>query len=214
MRVLVLGASGGCGRWVVRLAAEGGHDVVAVVRPETPFEGPTGSRVVRGSPLDPTLLRSLAGDRDAVISCIGPRRTNPRNPWSPLRPPAGVAASSARAAVEVFGGKRFVAISAAGVGDSRPEVNLAMGALLRWSTIGTVYADLFVMEEVLRASALDWTAVRPVTLVDAKPTGRTREVRRFGAFSIVGRADVAGWLLRVAAESGASGSRTPMIGWW
>ena len=33
MRILVLGASGGCGRWVTRLAVAGGHAVTALRPP-------------------------------------------------------------------------------------------------------------------------------------------------------------------------------------
>ena len=129
----------------------------AVVRPESPFDAPPSVRVIRGSALDPELLRQAGEGCEGVISCVGPQRVNPANPWSPLRPPPGVATRSARAAASVLEGRRFVAISAAGVGDSRPLVNAPMRALLRWSTIGAMYADLESMEAVLRGSSLDWT---------------------------------------------------------
>ena len=37
MRLLVLRASGGCGRWVTRFAVRDGHDVTALVRQSTVF---------------------------------------------------------------------------------------------------------------------------------------------------------------------------------
>ena len=40
MKLLVLGASGGVGRWLTRFAVEGGHEVTAVVRPTTTFDAP------------------------------------------------------------------------------------------------------------------------------------------------------------------------------
>jgi uncharacterized protein YbjT (DUF2867 family) len=153
---------------------------------------------------------------DAVISCIGPQRTNPSNPWSPLKPPERVAENSARAAIaalEANGPKRLVAISAAGVGDSASAINPIMTFLIRRSTVGVMYADLDRMEQALRQSQLDWYAVRPVTLVNRAPTSRTREVARFGMTSVIGRADVAAFLLRVATGSLTPRSRTPMIGW-
>ena len=42
LNLLVLGASGGCGQWLIRLAQERGHHVRALVRPATPFNPPTG----------------------------------------------------------------------------------------------------------------------------------------------------------------------------
>ena len=40
MRILVLGASGGCGKWATWLAAADGHAVTALVRPATRFDPP------------------------------------------------------------------------------------------------------------------------------------------------------------------------------
>ncbi len=47
MRLLILGASGGCGRWVFRFAVRDAHDVTALVR--RVFQGPPGVSVQRGS---------------------------------------------------------------------------------------------------------------------------------------------------------------------
>ncbi|MEZ5397930.1 MAG: NAD(P)H-binding protein [Bryobacterales bacterium] len=47
MKLLVLGASGGVGREVVRLAVARGHAVTAVVRPTTPFAPQPGVGVAR-----------------------------------------------------------------------------------------------------------------------------------------------------------------------
>jgi uncharacterized protein YbjT (DUF2867 family) len=76
-----------------------------------------------------------------------------------------------------------------------------------------MYADLAAMEAIYRASRLDWLAVRPVTLVDAKaPSDRARVVSRFGLLSTISRADVAAWLLRVVTDPPpAAAERTPMI---
>jgi uncharacterized protein YbjT (DUF2867 family) len=216
MRLAVLGASGGVGRWVTRLAAAAGHEVTAMVRPERTFDPPTGVRVVKGSALDATDLAAVLTDQESIISCLGAQRTQAWNPWSPLRPPARVAEPSARALAAVVQSttvRRVVVISAAGVGDSLARTNATMRWLLRHSTVGEMYADLGRMEDVLRASTLDWVALRPVTLVNSAPTSRTRAVSRYGLFSVVGRADVAAWLLRLATEPEIR-DRTPMIGWW
>jgi uncharacterized protein YbjT (DUF2867 family) len=110
--------------------------------------------------------------------------------------------------------RRVALISAAGVGDSLEKTNAMMRWMLRHSTVGEMYADLGAMEGVLRASALDWVAVRPVVLIDAKPSQRTRVVSAFRTHSVVARADVAAWLLRAVTDAAPIGDRTPMIGWW
>jgi len=217
MRLLVLGASGGCGRWVTRFAARDGHDVTALVRRSTIFQAPPGVCVQRGSVLDPNDLAHAIDGKDVVISCIGPQRTNPRNPWAPLRPPPQVAELSVRAiavALTVSRVRRFAAISAAGVGDSFGATNRLMQWLIRHSTIGAMYADLDAMEQVLRRSNLDWLAVRPVTLVNAAPSRRAKRLKQFRAASVIGRADVAAFLLRAATDPAPVTERTPMLGWW
>ncbi len=217
MRLLILGASGGCGRWATRLAAEAGHEVTALVRPETPFDPPAGVTVRRGSALSFVDLCQAVSKQEAVISCLGAQRVNPRNPWSPLRPPGHVAeANASRLAQAMFltRGKRLVAISAAGVGDSLAATNATMRWLLRSSTVGEMYADLEAMEAVYRESPLDWLAVRPVTLIDAKaPSTHARVVPRFRMVSTISRADVAAWLVRAATDPAPIADRTPMIGY-
>jgi uncharacterized protein YbjT (DUF2867 family) len=216
MRILVLGASGGCGNWATRLAAADGHAVTALVRPEARLAPPAGVTVLRGSVLDAAILARAVDGQDAVISCLGAQRVNPRLPWSPLRPPGPIAERSATALVSALSGtriRRVAAISAAGVGDSLPATNALMRWLLRTSTIGEMYADLERMEAVYRASDLDWIAVRPVTLIEVKPSSRARVVTRFRMSSVIAKADVAAWLLRSVTSPEPLGDRTPMIAW-
>ncbi len=199
------------------MAVEKGHEVTALVRPESAYAPPSGVVVERGSALDTAAVSRLLAGRDAVISCVGPQRTHPRNPWSPLRPPPGVAELSTRAVLAGLGddrARRFAAISAAGVGESLSATNGMMRWLIRHSSIGAMYADLEAMENVLGRSGIDWIAVRPVTLVSARPSSRARVLDRFRARSLIGRADVAGWLVRAVADPGPIENRTPMIGWW
>jgi uncharacterized protein YbjT (DUF2867 family) len=70
----------------------------------------------------------------------------------------------------------------------------SIGAALR-----TVYADLALMEDVLRDSDLDWTVVRPPRLTDRPLTGtyRTAYGQNVRRGFLVSRADVAHLMLRV-----------------
>ena len=64
------------------------------------------------------------------------------------------------------------------------------------------YADLALMEDILRDSGLDWTVVRPPRLTDGPVTGTYRTAYgqnlRRGLF--VSRADVAHLMLRVLEQ--------------
>ncbi len=216
VRILILGASGGVGRWVTRFAAQEGHQLTALVRPATSFLAPQGVVVQRGSVLEAADMSRAIERQEIVISCVGSQRANPRNPWSPLRPPPHIAERATQVLVDTVkaaGIRRVAAISAAGVGDSAEKANAVINWLVRHSTVGEMYADLERMEKVLVSSGLHWLAVRPGTLIDAAPSKRTKVLSRFRLHSVVGRADVAAWLLRAATDPQPIRERTPIIGW-
>ena len=155
------------------------------------------------------LARVFAG-HDAVISCLGIRRRHPRNPWSRMLSPPDLtsrAATAIVAAMQVSGIDLVLAISAAGVGDSRPRMSRWLRWLFDHSQIGVAYRDLELAEHIFAASSFDWTCVRPVTLSPrrAKPV---REVPFFGLTAMIPRESVAIWMLDQLAGSTL---RTPMI---
>lgn len=216
MKLIVVGASGQCGQWLVRAAVARGYDVTAYVRPSTVYPAPDGVRVVRGEVTEPSTVGEAMMGHDAVLSCVGPQRVNPANPFSPLKSPPHFCEQSARVlvtAAQQAGIGRLGAISAAGVAESAALLPWMMTWLLRHSTIGVMYADLCEMEQVYASSTLDWFAVRPVTLVNAPPTTRAREVSRFRMVSTIGRADVAQYMIDMLGPNPPSRSRTPFIGW-
>ncbi|MBM4777169.1 MAG: NAD(P)H-binding protein [Archangiaceae bacterium] len=58
MKIAVLGASGGCGKQLVELAAKRGHVVTAVARPTSKLEVPPGVKVDRGDLTSAEFLRA------------------------------------------------------------------------------------------------------------------------------------------------------------
>ena len=66
------------------------------------------------------------------------------------------------------------------------------------------------MEQVLRASGLDWQAVRPVRLSGGAGTGRAAITDSFPASATIPRADVAAFML-AELERPHFTARTPMI---
>jgi uncharacterized protein YbjT (DUF2867 family) len=211
MKLLVLGASGGCGAHVVRLALARGHEVTALVRAETDYGPPAGAAVVRDDVLRPGAIAEAARGHDAIVSCLGIRRRHPGNPWSGLVSPADFTSRTARAIVEAAhaaGIRRVVAISAAGVADSAPRMSALLRFVFGISRVGTAYRDLAAMEAVFAASDLDWTCVRPVTLANGAAQA-SRETDRFALTAKIDREAVAAWILDHVGA--AAVPRTPMI---
>lgn len=207
MKVTVLGASGGCGRWVVELALERGHDVTAVVRP-TSAAPPDGAEVIRGEVTDLEFVRSLPLG-DVTFCCVGQRRRS-LFPWSRLLSPPDLVQTVARHLVAARP-KRLVWISAGGVGTSRERLRFPITLMVRAGRVGTGYADLEVAESILEGAAFPTTAVRPVTLTNGTAPQPVGAVERFGLTSTVHRRSVAAWMLD-HAEAGTRSVPPALLG--
>ena len=215
MHILLLGATGGCGRWVARLATQRGHRVTAIVR-SAPVDGSLdGATTTIGDVQEHSVLdRAMQSGVDGIISCLGIRRRDPRNPWSPVlgtHTLVGPVASALAQLVPASSVRRVIAVSSAGVADSAAVTT----PILRWvfghSNVRIAFEDLASMERIFAATSLDWVAVRPTRLVDGAPTGRTRECTVFRLGSSVSRGDVATWMLDAVESAEPIRNRTPMI---
>jgi uncharacterized protein YbjT (DUF2867 family) len=108
MKILVLGASGACGQWVVKLAQQRGHDVTAVVRPSSSYIAPEGVSLLREDFLNDGVLERILLGHQAVISCLGMTLNKSGNPFRPLRSPpdlmsnAAIRLCSAMPAMKIF----------------------------------------------------------------------------------------------------------------
>jgi uncharacterized protein YbjT (DUF2867 family) len=214
LNLLVLGASGGCGQWLVRLARERGYYVRALVRSTTPFNPPAGTEVVRGEVLEQGVLDRALEGCDAVLSAVGIKRKAPWNPWSGLASPPDLTTQVAKRLTEAMPKHyvhRVVVISGAGVGESVRHVH----PLIRWtighSNMAASYEDLAEMEAWLARSGLDWMAVRPTTLTAGPPTGLVQAVDHYGLLTHISRGDVAAWMLAAFECPEPFAERTPMI---
>lgn len=211
MKLTIIAATGGVGRQLLGQAIDAGHNVTAVVRnPGKLPPGATANPAVRvvtadmAAPDPETLATAIAGS-DAVLSALGPHNNSD----------AGITAPGTRAIITAMGAagvRRIVAISATPVGTVAspdrphpPRHDPGDGFFMRYigenmvkAMFGKVYEDLARMEDALRGSGLDWTALRPPKLTDKPLTGRYRvaygrNVR--GSWSVP-RADVAHYMLR------------------
>ena len=119
MKLVVLGASGGCGRLLVTQAAARGHTVTAVARASSRLDAPDGVRALRGALDDEGFLREAVRGADAVLSALGLRLPGIA-PWSRPEDPDFLDRSTPAVvrAMKAEGVGRAVVISAGGVADS------------------------------------------------------------------------------------------------
>lgn len=196
MRITVFGASGASGQWVVRLAAERGHQVTAVIRETSGYEAPEGVTVVRGAVTESDFVQSLQLDDEVVISCVGQRRAS-LFPWSKLLSPPDLVQTVARNLSKTTP-KSLIWMSAGGVGESRAQLTGPIRAMVGAGNVAIGYADLEEAEKVLASVDFPSFAVRPVTLTWGTKEQKVGQVDRYAAFSTVHRRSVAGWMLDYA----------------
>lgn len=72
-RIVVLGATGYAGRYVVDEAASRGHTVVAASRQATASDWPEGVEARNVDVADPEALASAIADADVIVSALSPR---------------------------------------------------------------------------------------------------------------------------------------------
>jgi len=214
MKILILGASGGCGRWLVRLAIERGMEVRALVREQTPFDEPDGVELLRGDVLKSSVLDQALDGCAVIASALGVKRRHAWNPWSRVDSPREFTTAVTRLLLSAMPRHeitRLVCISAGGVADSFAGTHPIIRWMIRHSNMAASYQDLEQMELLLGATPLDWLAVRPTTLTPGAPSGRARSTDRYRLFSRVSRSDVAAYMLDAIVSTHRPATRTPMI---
>jgi putative NADH-flavin reductase len=209
MKLTIFAATGGIGRQVLEQVVAAGHDVTAVVRNPKKLSREVRSVTADLTAPDPAALESAIEGADAILSGLGPRSNSE----------AGVAWQGTRAIVQGMQAtdvRRIVVVSAAPIGTvpspgrpKPPKYNPGDGFFMRHllspltkAALRKHYADLALMEDILRDSGLDWTVVRPPRLTDKPLTGTYRTVygQNLQGGLFISRADVAHCLLRVLEQ--------------
>jgi putative NADH-flavin reductase len=192
MKITVLGASGGTGTKIVELAREAGHEVTAIVRTRN-------GRDAVADVMDPDSIGPHLAGADAVVSAIGSRSA---------RKPTSVQTDSTKSvvlAMRAHGVRRLLVVSNSGMvtdGDD-PFSRYLVKPILR-QVLKHPWGDMARMEDVVRASGLEWTIVRPPQLTDGPRTDAYRtavDVNVRGGMR-VSRADLAALVVHCLADPG------------
>ena len=209
MKLTIFAATGGIGRQVLEQAVAVGHDVTAVVRNPKKLSSQVRTVTADLAAADQAALGSAVAGADAVLSGLGPRSNSE----------AGIVSRGTQAIVQAMQAtdvRRIVVVSAAPIGTvpspGRPNppkhdpgdgffMRNLLGPLVK-AALRKHYADLALMEDILRDSGLDWTVVRPPRLTDGQLTGayRTAYGQNLRRGIRVSRADVAHLMLRALEQ--------------
>ena len=195
MKLLVLGATGGTGKHIVRQALEAGHEVTVFVRDRSKT-GPDHPRlrVIEGGLDDSRALSDAMRGHDAVISALG--RGYSFKPERLMERSVPVIIGAMKSA----GLRRLLFTSALGVGDSFGDAPL-LARLFFLTLLRKIYADKLIGDRLIGSSDLEWTIVRPSRMTDGPLTGNYRSGERVVlGTGTISRADVAHFLLQAAND--------------
>ncbi|WP_316234385.1 SDR family oxidoreductase [Bradyrhizobium sp. SZCCHNR1098] len=207
--ILVLGATGGTGRLIVREALARGDNVTALVRSPGKAGDLQGAHLIVGDARDEATLRKALKGQDAVISALG-------TPAGPFRE-VTLLSTVTRSLVDAMRAERvsrLVAITGIGAGDSAGHGGFLFDRLIFPLLLRKVYADKNRQEAIIGNSGLDWVVVRPSVLND-KPGGHTvRALTDLTDFhgGTIARADVARFVLDQVSDDSFL-HRSPLITW-
>jgi putative NADH-flavin reductase len=166
MKILVLGGTRGLGLAVVRAAFEAQHSLTVLARHVGDFETPVnGVRMVVGDVGDAADVERAIAGQDAVVWSVG---------VAPTRRPVHVFSRGTQymlASMERFGVRRLLCVTGVGAGDSKGQGGFLQAAIMQPLLRRTIFEDKSRQEAQIRASALDWTIVRPAALADGPATG-------------------------------------------
>lgn len=190
VRIAVFGGTGGTGRRVIDQALTAGHEVSALVRRPGSVTVHERLRLVVGTVQQQLAVDAVVHGQDVVISALGPAQKGPVTVCTD-----GVRAILA--AMHTGQVRRLVVVSAHGAAETHDR---SLYSLALWMSVAGKMRDKEHMEELVRASPVQWTIIRPPALSNRGGTGtyRTGTDLKIGLTSKISRVDLADFLLREA----------------
>lgn len=208
MKILILGATGSIGRYLVPQALEQGHELTALVRHPGKLQSDPRMRIVQGDALDSAAVNRAIAGQDAVIYSLGTRHLGKTTLFS----------DSTRiliAAMKQHSVRRLVAITGIGAGDSKGHGWWFYDWIFYPLITKRMYDDKDRQEEIIRASGLDWIIVRPAVFTNGPRRDQLRAESDLRDVTIrfISRADTAAFVLE-QLTSDRWLHKTPLVGYY
>jgi nucleoside-diphosphate-sugar epimerase len=169
MKILILGATGRTGKYLVKEALNRGFEVNILVRDSKKVELKSEKlNIFEGDTTNIQDLKTALTDCKSVLSALNISR-NSDFPWSKLRTPKDFLEKTVQNIIEVGKIKpieKVILISAWGVSDTKQDLPFWFRWLIENSNIRYGYLGHEQQENLLKNSNLNWTSVRPVGLTN------------------------------------------------
>ncbi|MDG1333381.1 MAG: NAD(P)H-binding protein [Crocinitomicaceae bacterium] len=196
MKITVIGASGGVGLAVVKRALQRNHTVTGISRSAVQLIGYENFTFLRGDALKTLVLKKAIENADAVLVTLGTEKNKRKTT---------LFSEFATALVNIHNETKanipFIFVTGFGTGESQEYVSSWFIKLFLKYMMREVYIDKAKMEEIISASEMNWTIVRPGRLLDEPLTEKYRiETELYSGMNITGinRADIADYMVKQA----------------
>ncbi|GAB5399031.1 MAG: SDR family oxidoreductase [Aureisphaera sp.] len=176
-KLLLLGATGRTGKWVLETALEKGHEVHCLARDADRIPLKEGLTVFEGDVTQPEHLSKAIDGCQFVISTLNVSRKSDF-PWSGLKTPINFLSNVMTHLVPIAENHhidRIVVCSAWGVLETEKDIPGWFRWFINNSNIGAAYRDHERQELILEKSNLNWTIVRPVGLTNSVKSQSIKE---------------------------------------
>lgn len=203
MKIIIIGASRGVGRQTVKAALAAGHSVTALARhPEALDIKHTHLHLEAGDALDAKTLEMAIAGHDAVICTLGlPTRLAVGPPLAKRSYVLSTGTQNIIAAMKANGVQRLICVTAIGAGDSVDQCTWAAKIALRYC-LKWLFQQKDKQEELIKASDLQWTIIRPTALTNGRARGPLiGKHLRSGLLTQVSRADVATSMIKMLSQT-------------
>lgn len=169
MNVLLLGATGRTGKYVLEYLLNNGHTINVIVRDKNKI-GNTSDRlqIFEADITIENLLKATNGC-EAIISVLNISRTSDF-PWAKLRTPKDFLSETMKNILQISKElkiKKLIVCSAWGVHETKKEIPGWFRWVINNSNVGLAYKDHERQENFLRNSELNYTIVRPAGLTNS-----------------------------------------------
>lgn len=160
MKVIVFGATGTVGRLSVESLLKAGHSVTAFARsPQKLNLSDPELSLVAGDAMKLLEVTEAVAGHDAVVVTLGAGMSRK----SKIRSQGTL---NVIKAMQTHGVRRLIAQSTLGARDSWPTLNFWWKRVMFGALLAPVFRDHELQEQLVEASGLDWTIVRPGAFTD------------------------------------------------
>lgn len=169
MRILLLGATKGLGKEILKEALSLGFEINCLVRNTKKFPVEQNNiRVFEGDATSSIDLENAVQDSKIIISTLNVMRKN-LFPWSNITNDKNTISKSSKNIIEISKIKKvkhLISVSAWGVNESLDHIPIWFKLLIKNSNLKYPYIDHGKSEKLLVNSNLNWTILRPSALVN------------------------------------------------